>query len=311
MAVRVAARAGLEDLRCVRFPPGSGNVLVPRAASRASAAAGVSLYTASRPIPLLLQTAAWTCARLAGPRVLPGSPSAWTPPVPSAAWDDLAAQWERVLGPVDELAIYERKQASRSGIGLLLQRAGRPRAFVKLRRGGEGLHAEQRILHALTARRPRSFEIPEPLGEGGVGEWRWSALSPLPPRPTRPCFDAGAVLRELPELLADCVARPVPSPPASAPMHGDLTPWNLRRAGRGRPWLIDWEDAGYGPTGADEVYFSATAAVLRRQRSAGASREPRAVAHWLAVVAARSPRDADRELNLRLREQLRSMGATS
>jgi aminoglycoside phosphotransferase (APT) family kinase protein len=48
-------------------------------------------------------------------------------------------------------------------------------------------------------------------------------------------------------------------------MHGDLTPWNLRQLGDGRLVLFDWEEAGWGPPGADEVLYRATASVLRRE----------------------------------------------
>ena len=44
-------------------------------------------------------------------------------------------------------------------------------------------------------------------------------------------------------------------------MHGDLTPWNLRRE-RERLVLIDWERAGWGPVGADQTLYWASAQAL-------------------------------------------------
>ena len=42
------------------------------------------------------------------------------------------------------------------------------------------------------------------------------------------------------------------------PIHGDLVPWNLREDNEGQLWLLDWEDAGWGPPLADYVrYFVA------------------------------------------------------
>jgi aminoglycoside phosphotransferase (APT) family kinase protein len=38
-------------------------------------------------------------------------------------------------------------------------------------------------------------------------------------------------------------------------MHGDYVPWNLREDDRGQLWLLDWEDAGWGPPGADLVRY--------------------------------------------------------
>jgi Ser/Thr protein kinase RdoA (MazF antagonist) len=57
--------------------------------------------------------------------------------------------------------------------------------------------------------------------------------------------------------------RPAGVPAHWRAAHGDLNPWNLRRA-RGSRWLIDWEDAAYAPAGTDEVYFLATSAALGR-----------------------------------------------
>ena len=46
----------------------------------------------------------------------------------------------------------------------------------------------------------------------------------------------------------------VPRARGSAPMHGDLTPWNLRLMGE-RIFLYDWESAGWGPPGADLLWY--------------------------------------------------------
>ena len=39
-------------------------------------------------------------------------------------------------------------------------------------------------------------------------------------------------------------------------MHGDFVPWNLREDAGGRLWLLDWEDAGWGPPLADFVRYA-------------------------------------------------------
>jgi aminoglycoside phosphotransferase (APT) family kinase protein len=38
-------------------------------------------------------------------------------------------------------------------------------------------------------------------------------------------------------------------------VHGDFVPWNLREDSRGQLWLLDWEDAGWGPPFADLVRY--------------------------------------------------------
>lgn len=45
-------------------------------------------------------------------------------------------------------------------------------------------------------------------------------------------------------------------------MHGDFTPWNLRRLANGDLALLDWEGAGWGPPGADEVLYRAAATAV-------------------------------------------------
>jgi hypothetical protein len=52
-------------------------------------------------------------------------------------------------------------------------------------------------------------------------------------------------------------------------MHGDFTPWNLRQLRGGALVLVDWENAGWAPPGADEVFYRATWAALRHRLPGG------------------------------------------
>jgi hypothetical protein len=54
---------------------------------------------------------------------------------------------------------------------------------------------------------------------------------------------------DLAARLAD-LPRPADADPDAVPIHGDLTPWNLRRTRRGLA-LFDWESAGWGSPGFD------------------------------------------------------------
>ena len=45
-------------------------------------------------------------------------------------------------------------------------------------------------------------------------------------------------------------------------MHGDFAPWNLRQLRGGSLVLVDWENAGWAPPRADEVFYRATRAAL-------------------------------------------------
>ncbi|WP_375485186.1 phosphotransferase family protein [uncultured Jatrophihabitans sp.] len=101
------------------------------------------------------------------------------------------------------------------------------------------------------------------------------------------------LLDEVRTLVGAVVPRPPGVPEHWVPSHGDLNPWNLRRARTG-DWLIDWEDAGWAPPGTDEVYFSATSATLRRgavQPLPIAPEHREAAARLAAWVAARPVRD--------------------
>lgn len=77
------------------------------------------------------------------------------------------------------------------------------------------------------------------------------------------------------------------------PMHGDLTPWNLRRLRDGRLTLLDWEDASWGPDGADEVLYRATEAALSG-RKASPSRATEAIGFWRTLFTER-PNETKRD----------------
>jgi aminoglycoside phosphotransferase (APT) family kinase protein len=90
--------------------------------------------------------------------------------------------------------------------------------------------------------------------------------------------EIAAALRTLP--------RAAETPPHWRPMHGDLTPWNLRRLDAGPMILFDWEDAGWGPPGADEVLFRATEAALGSGRKGNDERDhEEALAFWQERLA--------------------------
>ena len=71
-----------------------------------------------------------------------------------------------------------------------------------------------------------------------------------------------ALGRAIREITTD-LGREGSPPEGMAAAHGDVAPWNLRRDHRGQIWLIDWEDVGFAPHGADAGYLSLTAAALR------------------------------------------------
>jgi len=105
------------------------------------------------------------------------------------------------------------------------------------------------------------------------------------------------IVNEIQSGLA-ALPRPAEIPQHWEPMHGDFTPWNLRQQRNGNLFLIDWEDAGWAPPGADQVYYRGAERVLGRDSVVPAYSESRN--YWIqrlqerriSVLAAGDP-DAD------------------
>jgi hypothetical protein len=233
--------------------------------SRAAALAGLALYAPCRRGGILAQRAASALIRLFGPLAIPGRRASWRPVMAEEVWCALAERWEHELGPFDELAGYRRMEG-RAGMSLLLIAGGRPLAFIKVARDAAiTLGHAREVLQLVGRTRPRSFSVPEPLASGEVDGWHYLALSPLPPMrhepPSQPPLDL--ILGEI-ELALQALPRPADTPPSWRAMHGDFTPWNLRQVGR-RLYLMDWDDANWGPPHADLVLYMAAEDALGRR----------------------------------------------
>lgn len=285
------------------FPPRWSHIRVPLS-SRASAKAAVGLYAPCVRKGYIVQRAAWVTVSLLGPRALPGPAVAWEPPMTAATWDSLVAAWTDEVGPHDTLAVYQRPQQARGGLALLLLRRGTPLAFVRLRRSGaEVFAAEQRTLRALEAAHITAFWHPVPIGTAGADGWQsllTTAMAAAPHRPVkRP--DLGAITAAIRGALDPVLERPADLPSHWEPMHGDLTPWNVRQV-RGSVAIIDWEDAAWGPPQADATLYRAAVAALRGEDQHAAA--PEAAQFWLRRLAERPDDAVDHELGRRLRDAL-------
>ncbi|GIH69077.1 phosphotransferase [Sphaerimonospora thailandensis] len=289
--------------RYLAYPPGRGNVWIPTCDGR-SAGAGLSLLTFSKPVPLALQFALFAAVRVAGPWVLPGRRRRWRPPVADEAWAAIGEQSAAVVGPSDAVAGYLRPQLSRAGgAALLLLRAGRPIGFLKIRERPEELLREATALAAFTSGADIGFRVPEVLGAGSTDGLHWLLLSPMEPVPARPArnIEVAGLSEQISSSLAARLSRPADVPAHWQPMHGDLTPWNLRLTRTPVPWLIDWEDAEYAPPHADETYYTATRLAVYGG-TPPARRYGEAAAYWRDRVSRRVADDV--ELNRRLLEIL-------
>ena len=288
------------------FPPGWGHITVPMS-SRRAAIAGLGLYTASHAKALWAQRAARAAIMLLGPGALWGRSFPWCP-VGEETWEALTAVWRREIGTFDDVAGYGRLQASRGGVALLLLRNGAPIAFVKLRPGDDAeLRRERRALEAVWHHGPRAFRVPAPLHAGSLHDWHYLATAPLPTGLHRPPRDPPlrAILEEVTAALAH-LPQPPGTPDHWRPMHGDFAPWNLRQLPGGSLALVDWENAGWAPPGADEVFYRAAEEALQ-QRLAERGAASEAVQFWRARVAARPENARDERLARALGRALRRM----
>jgi hypothetical protein len=179
-------------------------------------------------------------------------------------WRALGAEWSEFVGQFDEVAVHERIQVSRRGFAALLLSDGRPVGFVKVRDGDDSpLRNEFEALTLINSAEPGSFEVPQPVGMASVNGWHYLLTSALRPNLHRmpvepPLQEIAAEIRSGLETLP----RFAETPEHWEPMHGDFTPWNLRQRSDGRLFLVDWEDAGWAPPGADEVYYWVVSSAL-------------------------------------------------
>ncbi len=230
--------------------------------SRAASKAGLTLYAACTRPALIAQQLASLGVQVMGGKILPGKSTNLDFSSEFTGWSDLLYQWHDLVGDFDDFAVHMRRPIDRSGISLLLLDRGKPKAFIKLRPGDDNsLAREQQALDALAAENGK-VETPSVLGAGKAEEWKYLAISPLPPEIHR--IHRGRpdeVVADYSARLAKSWKRPEGVPSSWAPLHGDLTAWNLRTIKPNRAILFDWEDSGWGPPNADLLWYTTTSAI--------------------------------------------------
>ena len=179
-------------------------------------------------------------------------------------WQSFESDWQRFTGAFNGLAVFERTQASRGGFAALLLNNGVPAAFVKARKDNRGpLTSEFDALEAMGRVGSRSFQFPRAVAIGGREQWHYlltTAIdSGLHRVPSTPPLEH--ILEEIRFGLRS-LPRHEQTPEDWEPIHGDFTPWNLRQGAGKALFLVDWEEAGWGPPGADEVYYLAVSKAL-------------------------------------------------
>ena len=283
-----------------RYPPTLGHVLLP-AAPRSAALAGSTLYAAVRTRGLLAQRLGRGMLRAFGTSWLPTADPADVPLLPAHREALVVLLADHGLRP-ESIALYTRTQAARGGYAVLVISDTRPVGFVRVGTPSE-LELECRALELLDIIRPKTFRHPRLLGRTSLGTvdlvLQTAVLDGYHRPPRRPPLDE--IVREVQSALSG-LPKPPDTPSHWVPMHGDFTPWTLRRTGSGLS-LIDWESVGWGPPLADQVLYGATSKALGLRYSASGW-NPEASAFWLERIGkAGDSRDA--RLRRRLLEVLK------
>ncbi len=240
-----------------RYPPGLGHVTVPE--QRVYALPGTALYGPSRSRAVVLHRTARLVTALVGGRWLSQEDIAEFP-LGGTGWTSLLAELTDRGIRVDCVASYRRTQSGRVGFSFLALADGEPSAFVRV--NAVSIDREIDALGLVADRQPRTFKYPELLCAGSSGSDRFAAFTPVLTGFHRPDPDPPVV--EIADEVQSCLVglgKPEGTPEHWHPMHGDFTPWNLRREGTGLV-LVDWENAGWGPPDADiTLYWAAAQAV--------------------------------------------------
>lgn len=280
----------------IRFPR-SGHIWIPVTGRRA-AAAGIAMHSPCRSHIVWAQRALYLAVLVAGPRIIPGERGRWVTPVEEDVWSVLLESWSSCVGKFDELVLYRRPQAGRTGFAALLLRDGKGIAFARYHPDGSRILREYGVVSAVHGARPRSFAVARPIAAGKLADDAgWLLSESLPNYPlgaVRSERVREVVAREVSEVLADAITRPSGTPGDWVPAHGDFAPWNLRTLLSGRVCVIDWEDVTFAPAGVDQLYGALTAHATFG--SAMPSDAPAEAIEWiLRLVRARghdSPEDA-------------------
>lgn len=222
---------------------------------------GRSARTAVRLVPAngwrgrLLQNAAAAASYTPGSRLFFRRRSGWPLPIGASQWEEAL----RALGIADvrsSVLHLPPGYQDQDHFGALLRIGPADRA-VFVRAAGSG-----RAAYAGVPPSPKGGRLrwPDVVATASVGGWHFLATTAIPARAHRPTLlDLGA-LRRVCHTVANADWGPSGTRIGSdlVPMHGDLTPWNLRSIGRTR-YLLDWDDAGLGPPGSDLVRYLSTA----------------------------------------------------
>lgn len=258
----------------------------------------MTLYTASRPVPLVAQWLCWLVARAGAARCVPGERTTWDWPVDDDVAGELLLQWRQLMGVtrIADMAIYERPQRHRTGLTALLS-SGKKTMLVRVRPTAAEVALERQVSAAAESCGVDTFRVPQLRGRGSAGDsegaWHWTGYEVIGRAPHAParCV-TGELLAQVRDLVESVLPRPSGTDPSWHGAHGDLTPWNLRRTPGGQRWLIDWEDVRYAPRGADACYFALSRSAIsrgpRKSELQFLTSHPDALEFWIETLTRRT-----------------------
>jgi len=284
-AYQVAAnKARVHPLRDVwAFPRGKPQLFTD---SPLGLSKGVLVYAFGRRIPRLVQTAISLQMRVPGVRRLVLERHEPVEPVCGTdTWRTIAdAVRQRNTALSGEWLHFSSQWDKQRSSFVGLNTAGEPELFLTIepldnRSRGPWLPAS-------------SYRVPTCRYSFCHGKWSVREFEPLPQfhRPAR--WDPQRIRRvatEVSQALEGRFARGPNIPSYWRPIHGDLVPWNLREDGTGQLWLLDWEDAGWGPPLADLFRFIVAYYSLRW-------RNPVRIASRVRTILAAESEDALQEV---------------
>ena len=245
----IATRGRRSDAVVWAFPRGKPQLFTatPRALSE-----GVAVYAFGRRIPRIVQTGIAVQIRVPGIRRLVAERHPQIEPICGwDIWDAIAERLQHCGGATSREWIHLHSQwdKPRSSV-IALSPRGRPEFFLTIE------SIDNRPRGPLS--RVPSFRVPACIDAFSIADWSVRQYQLVPPfhRPVN--WDPARIRQvaaDASRALAGALERCPEIPPHWQPMHGDLVPWNLREDERGQLWLLDWEDAGWGPPFADLVRF--------------------------------------------------------
>ena len=265
---------------------------------------GISVYAFGRKVPAVAQVAAVAQMAIPGLRSLVAQRHDRPDPVCGwNLWDAIVEHVGRIpQHPPAEWLYFRSQWAKQRSSALALDEFGRPLFLVVVEpQGRASVHPAFSV---------PSFRVPACLDIFEYGGWHVRVIEPLPRYHRATVWEPARIRRvveDIPKSLDGLLRRPPSIPAHWGQLHGDFVPWNLRESSDGRLWLVDWEDAGWGPPLADAVRYLvaerslrgtaplATARMIRRTFD-GVSMDLEEIANFWLQHHNFQPDDDEREL---------------